>query len=128
MISQLPVGKRQIENEINIPVHSTNYTVKDLMPFSSYCFSLQASYAQEDVVFSNDQSDAICNINTPPLGEFVINFTLYFPTDWGLSDSENYAITIVETVIFTIMNTIMIVGQRNMNLSSIVSNHDSRLL
>ena len=28
----------------------------------------------------------------------------------GLSDSENYAIEIVETVIFTIMNTIMIVG------------------
>ena len=28
----------------------------------------------------------------------------------GLSDSENYAITIVETAIFMIMNTIEIVG------------------
>ena len=128
MISQLPVAKRQIKNEINIPVHSTNYTVKDLMPFSLYCFSLQASYAQEGVVFSDDLSDAICDINTPPLGEFVINFTLYFPADWGLSDSENYVITIVETVIFTITNIVMVVGQRNINLSSIVSSHDSRLL
>ena len=71
MISQLPVAKRQIENQINISVHSTNYTVENLMPFSSYCFSLQASYAQEAVVFSHRQSDAICDINTPPLGEFV---------------------------------------------------------
>ena len=52
----------------------------------------------------------------------------------GLSNSENYAITIVETVIFTIMNTIMIVDlyrdykQRSMNLSSLISGHDSRLL
>ena len=48
----------------------------------------------------------------------------------GLSDSEYYAI---ETVIFTMMNTIVIVGlcgfiSTNTNLSSIVSAHDFKLI
>ena len=80
MINQLPVAKRQSENPISLklPANSTNYTVNNLIPFSTYCFSLQASYAQESVEFSNKQGDAICDIITPPLGEFVINFTPSF--------------------------------------------------
>ena len=85
MINQLPVAKRQSENQVSLklPAHSTNYTVNNLIPFSTYCFSLQASYAQENIVFSNEQSDDICNIITPPLGEFLINFRL------GLSDGDH---------------------------------------
>ena len=74
MINQLPVAKRQTQNQISIPAHSTNYTVENLMPFSSHCFSLQASYAQEGIVFSDKQSGDVCDINTPPLGEFLPHF------------------------------------------------------
>ena len=69
------MAKRQTQNLISIPAHSANYTVENLIPFSSYCFSLQASYAQEGIVFSNKQSVDICDINTPPLGEFLPHFS-----------------------------------------------------
>ena len=41
---------------------------------------------------------------------------MYECTYVGLSDSENFAITIVEIVIFTIMNTIMIVDLLNISI------------
>ena len=74
--------KRQAEEplpEIIIPAGSTSYTVKNLTPYSSYCFSLQATYAQEGVVFSQKQSDEICDVNTPPIGKFMIKISPSFP-------------------------------------------------
>ena len=74
--------KRQVEEpflKIIIPAESTSYTVKNLTPYSSYCFLLQANYAQEDVVFSQKQSDEICDINTPPIGKLVIKISPSFP-------------------------------------------------
>ena len=70
----VPLVKRQTDGVFSIPAGSTSYTVENLTPYSSYCFSLQATYAQEGVVFSQKQSDEICDIITPPLGEFVIKF------------------------------------------------------
>ena len=72
--TSVPLVKRQTDGMFSIPAGSANYTVKNLTPYFSYCFSLQAMYAQEGVVFSQEQSEEICDINTPPLGEFVINY------------------------------------------------------
>ena len=79
--TSVPLVKRQADGVFSIPAGSTHYTVENLIPYSSYCFSLQATYAQGDVVFSQEQSDEICNINTPPLGEFVIKFSPSLPAD-----------------------------------------------
>ena len=59
------------------------------------------------------------------------NYRIYTNRIVQLSDSDNNAITIVETVIFMIMNTIMIIGLCILittMMSNIVSGHDSRLL
>ena len=68
---QLPVAKRQAEEqEITIPANSTSYTVENLTPFSSYCFTLDALYVQQGIVFDRQPSNELCDINTPPLSEF----------------------------------------------------------
>ena len=80
--TSVPSMKRQAEElflEIIIPAESTSYTVENLTPYSSYCFSLQANYAQEDVVFSQKQSDEVCDINTPPISKFAIKISPSFP-------------------------------------------------
>ena len=69
-IGQLPVVKRLTEREeITIPADSTSYTVENLTPFSSYCFTLEALYVQQDIVFDRQRSE-LCDINTPPLSKF----------------------------------------------------------
>ena len=50
----------------------------------------------------------------------VTGSTLYMV---GLSDSENFTITIVEIVIFTIMNTIMIVDLLNISIHNTKIKH-----
>lgn len=70
--SHLTPVKRQTDNQFiseTIPAGLFSYTVGNMTPYSSYCFSLQASYVQEGIVFSQEQSGKICDINTPPIGE-----------------------------------------------------------
>ena len=77
-VSHLSVEKRQTDSKtVSIPAGSTSYTVDNLIPYSEYCFSLEAIYAQKGIVFSNKISEEICDINTPPIGEFTVNLPYF---------------------------------------------------
>ena len=76
-----------------------------------------------------DQEDFVVKKVTWDKSSTRFNFRKHSMYELGLSDSENNTITIVKTVVFTIVNTITIVGlsihlnhdykQKGINLSSI---------
>ena len=62
---QLPDGSFAIDS---ISASSLEYKVDNLLPYSTYCFWLQAVYAQGNVMFDAQDSQMLCEITTPAAG------------------------------------------------------------
>jgi len=62
---QLPDGSTTIDG---ISASSHEYRVDNLLPYSTYCFWLQAVYAQGNVTFDTKDSEMLCGITTPAAG------------------------------------------------------------
>jgi len=73
--------KRQGSDQVNkidgIPRDSTEYTITDLTPYSTYCFWLRAVFRQDDVRFADEESEMICDVTTPPAGKLMIKCNPY---------------------------------------------------
>jgi len=79
--------KRQGSNQVyqidKIPRDSTEYTITDLTPYSTYCFWVRAVFSQDNVSFANEDSDKICDVTTPPVGTLIYKVFYY--------DSSSYS-------------------------------------
>jgi len=71
LIGQKTQFKRQQLIQTSIGPLSSNlseYVVENLIPYSTYCFWLQAVYSKKDIVFDHKESDMLCDVITPSTG------------------------------------------------------------
>ncbi|XP_065904697.1 receptor-type tyrosine-protein phosphatase F-like isoform X2 [Dysidea avara] len=69
LLEQSQVERRQLPDSSiaidGISATSNEYKVDNLLPYSTYCFWLQAVYAQANVTFDTKESEMLCGITTP---------------------------------------------------------------
>lgn len=74
------VKRQQLNQATSIGPISSNlleYTVSNLLPFSTYCFWLQAVYSKDNVTFDHKESEMLCDIVTPPTGNLLHDCLLF---------------------------------------------------
>ena len=68
LLEQSRVKRRQIPDDYTaiegISASSREYSISNLLPYSTYCFWLQAVYAQGNVTFDTKDSELLCGITT----------------------------------------------------------------